>query len=84
LRVEVIKNLKGQPRKDIIILGSPTFAQSLMKLDLIVEYRLTIHPVVLGSGKKLFKDVPNKMGLTLIGFRLFDLGVVCLTYQRNR
>ncbi|WP_028778148.1 dihydrofolate reductase family protein [Shimazuella kribbensis] len=81
---EEVTNLKKQPGKNMIILGSPTLAQSLMQLDLIDEYRLTVNPVVLGSGKPLFKDVPNKMDLKLMDSRVFNSGVVGLTYLRDR
>jgi dihydrofolate reductase len=81
---EEIAALKKEPGKNMIILGSPTLAQSLMQLDLIDEYCLTVSPIVLGSGKPLFKNISNQMGLKLIDSRVFDSGVVALTYQRER
>jgi dihydrofolate reductase len=81
---EEITNLKKQSGKDMIILGSPALAQSLMKLDLIDEYRLTVNPVILGSEKPLFKDITKKMDLKLVDSRVFDSGVIGLTYQRNK
>ncbi|MXQ52900.1 dihydrofolate reductase family protein [Shimazuella alba] len=81
---EEIMKLKQQSGKDMIIIGSPVLAQSLMQLDLIDEYRLTVNPVILGSEKPLFKDIPHKMDLRLVDSRVFDSGVVGLTYQRNK
>jgi dihydrofolate reductase len=81
---EEITKLKQQLGKDMIILGSPALAQSLMQLDLIDEYRLTVNPVILGSEKPLFKDIPKKMDLRLVDSRVFDAGVLALTYQRDK
>src|SRR6266568_8982994 len=52
---EIIK-LKQQPGQEIQIEGSATLVQSLMGADLIDEYRLLVHPIIMGSGKRLFKD----------------------------
>jgi dihydrofolate reductase len=52
---EEISKLKQQPGKDLVIFGSPGLAQTFIQLDLIDEYRLTVNPVVLGSGIPLFK-----------------------------
>ena len=54
--IEEIRKLKQQPGGDIRILGSATLVQSLMQEGLIDEYRLMVHPLVLGRGKRLFSD----------------------------
>ena len=77
---EEIANLKRQPGGDIGITGSATLIQSLMQSDLIDEYRLLVHPVVVGSGKRLFRD-GNKAALKLIKTKMFSSGVVMLSYQ---
>jgi dihydrofolate reductase len=53
---EEISQLKQQPGKDMVILGSASIVQTFASLGLIDEYRLLVHPVVLGSGKPLFKN----------------------------
>jgi dihydrofolate reductase len=53
---EEISRLKEQPGKDISISGSPTLVRSLLEEDLLDELRLMVHPIVVGSGKRLFED----------------------------
>ncbi len=77
---EVLK-LKQQPGKDLVIFGSPGLARSLMQLGLIDAYRLTINPVILGSGIPLFADVEDKINLKLVNSRTFRSGVVALHYE---
>ncbi|SFD42935.1 dihydrofolate reductase family protein [Spirosoma endophyticum] len=52
--VDQITQLKQQPGKDLVIFGSPGLAKSFMNLGLIDEYKLTLHPVLLGAGIRLF------------------------------
>ena len=54
---------------------------TLMGHDLIDEYRIWIHPVVLGTGKRLFPDGGERKGLRLLGTTTFATGVTILTYQ---
>jgi dihydrofolate reductase len=53
---EEISRLKQLPGKDISISGSPTLVRSLLQDDLLDELRLMVHPIVVGSGKRLFED----------------------------
>jgi dihydrofolate reductase len=78
---EEVSKLKQQPGKDIAILGSGTLVQSLMRDDLLDELRLIIHPIVLGSGKRLFEDGGDRQALELVDSRTFSTGVVYLTYR---
>jgi class 3 adenylate cyclase/dihydrofolate reductase len=78
---EEIPKLKQQPGSDILIFGSADLVNSLMRHDLIDEYRLMVFPVVLGSGKRLFRDESDTTHLQLVGTRAFSSGVVLLTYQ---
>ncbi len=78
---EGITELKRRPGKDIAILGSGTLVQSLLQDDLLDEIRLIIHPIVLGSGKRLFKDEGNRKALELADSKTFATGVLYLTYR---
>ena len=79
-----ITKLKKQPGKDLVIYGSPGFARTLMQLDLIDEYRLTVNPVILGKGIPLFTTTSDMRRLKLLKSRTFNSGVVALFYQVQR
>lgn len=81
---EEIKRLKQQPGKDMVILGSPRLAHYLMQLDLIDEYKITVSPVLIGSGLPLFQGVQEKIKLKLIENKTFDSGAIGLAYQTVR
>ena len=76
-----VKKIKKSPGRDIVIYGSGTIVQQLATAGLIDEYRIMVNPVVLGSGKPLFKDV-SILNLKLIDTRVFRSGNVLLNYQR--
>ena len=79
VRTEVAQ-LRRQPGKPILVQGSSGLAHTLTEHGLIDEYRLWIHPVVLGRGKKLFRDGGPKLDLRLIATRTSPTGLVMLTY----
>jgi dihydrofolate reductase len=81
---EEIAKLKQQPGKDIGITGSATLVQSLLQEDLLDELGLMIHPVVVGTGRRLFEEGGGQKGLKLVDSRTFSTGVVYLTYQPAR
>jgi dihydrofolate reductase len=81
---EEIAKLKQQPGKDIGITGSATLVQSLLQDDLLDELGLLVHPIVVGSGKRLFEDGGDQKALKLVDSRVFSTGVVYLTYQPDR
>lgn len=78
---EEVPKLKRQPGGDIMVHGSADLVNSLMKHDLIDEYRLMVFPVILGSGKRLFRDETDTSHLQLVDTRAFSSGVVLLSYQ---
>src|SRR5712691_3541317 len=78
---EAVARLKEQPGKDLHILGSGALAQSLMRRNLIDEYLLTIHPLVLGSGRRLFTGGGGFAALRLVDTKTTTTGVVIATYQ---
>ncbi len=77
---EEVSKLKQQPGQDILVAGSGELVQTLMQHDLIDEYRLLVYPVVLGSGRRLFRD-GSKATLKLVETKTFSSGVVLLRYQ---
>jgi dihydrofolate reductase len=81
LKPEEIIKLKEQEGKDIAIFGSGTIVQQLTNLGLIDEYRLVVNPLILGSGRLLFKDVKNKVNLKLLNTKVFNNGNVLLCYE---
>jgi dihydrofolate reductase len=83
LREEVIR-LKGQPGKNIAVLGSGNLVQSLIEHDLVDEYSLSVFPIVLGTGKRLFKDSDQPRRLRLIDSKATGTGGLILTYQPAR
>jgi len=78
---EEIQELKAQPGGDLV-LGGADLAAAFMRHDLIDEYRLYVHPIVLGQGKPLFQPSDTKINLRLAESRTFGNGVVLLRYQR--
>ncbi len=78
---EEISRLKEQPGKDISISGSPTLIRSLLQDGLLDELRLMLHPIVVGSGKRLFEDGGDQKALELLDSETFSTGVLYLTYQ---
>jgi dihydrofolate reductase len=80
--VEEIQKVKQQPGKNVIVVGGATVAQTLAKLSLIDEYLIVIHPVILGRGKLLLKDLNVRQNLKLMGTKTFNSGAVELNYSR--
>jgi dihydrofolate reductase len=78
---EEVNALKQQSGQTMMILGSPRLIHSFLPLGLIDEYRLFLHPVVLGGGIPLFKDLKKMMNLNLVESQTFGNGVVHLRYQ---
>lgn len=76
-----IAELKRRQGKDVTILGSAALVRSLLGDGLIDELRLMVHPIVLGSGRRLFEDGDDRKGLELVESRTFGTGVVCLAYR---
>ncbi|MEO7191637.1 MAG: dihydrofolate reductase family protein [Vicinamibacterales bacterium] len=82
LREEIAK-LKGESGKDIVAYGGASFAQSLIELDVVDDYRFLIHPVVLGSGLPVFTKAKKLMELELVEERRFPKGAVAHVYNRR-
>ncbi len=79
---EEVAKLKQQPGSgNLAVVGSGKLAQTLMQHNLVDEYELWVHPVVLGSGKHLFGDGIPKTALRLVDTKTTGSGVVILTYR---
>lgn len=80
--VPEIKKLKQQDGPELQVHGSSNLIQTLLKHDLIDEFRLKIFPVTLGTGKRLFGNGTIPEGLKLIDSRTSTTGVIVATYER--
>ena len=78
---EEVAKLKEQPGRDILVVGSSGLAQTLMQTNLVDEYRLWLHPIILGSGKRLFRDGGPTTTLRLVDTKTLSSGLVILTYE---
>jgi dihydrofolate reductase len=78
---EAVATLKEEPGKDLVVLGSGELVQSLMRRNLVDEFVLLIHPLVLGSGRRLFPNGGASTALRLIDSKTTTTGVVIATYQ---
>ena len=78
---EAVAGLREEPGGDIVVLGSGDLAQSLIRHNLVDEYTLLIHPLVLGSGRRLFTEGIAVSALRLTGSVTTTTGVVIATYQ---
>jgi dihydrofolate reductase len=76
-----IARLKAQQGKDILAHGGAGFARSLIAANLIDEYRLVTHPVVVGRGLPIFSDIAAPRDLTLVGSRSFPKGAIANIYR---
>ena len=79
--IEEVQKLKQQPGKNMYLVGGASLAQTFTKLDLIDEYRIIVHPVILGDGKPLLRDVNVRRNLKLIDTKTYHSGAVGLNYQ---
>jgi dihydrofolate reductase len=77
-----VRDLKEQPGGDLVLSGAD-LAAAFLRHDLIDEYRLYVHPVVIGRGKPLFPRSDVKIDLRLAETRAFGNGVVLLHYRRH-
>jgi dihydrofolate reductase len=78
---EEIAKLKRQQGKDITVLGSGELVRSLLRDGLLDELRFMVHPVILGSGRRLFEERGDRKALEFVDSRTFGTGVVSLAYR---
>jgi len=78
---EAVAALKAQPGKDLVVMGSLQLVQTLRKHNLVDEYVLLIHPLVLGAGIRLFPDGAAFAALRLVDAKPTTTGVIVATYR---
>jgi dihydrofolate reductase len=76
-----VRRLKEEPGRDLGVIGSGELVQALMRQGLVDEYRLMIHPLVLGSGSRLFRNGNERRPLTLVDSTTTTTGVLLATYR---
>jgi dihydrofolate reductase len=77
---ERVLEIKQQPGKHIWLYGGASIVTTLLNLDLIDEYRLAVHPVIIGKGKPLFQNIEQRHTLELIEAKGYKSGVTLMTY----
>lgn len=80
--ISAVNKIKSQCNKDIWLYGGAGIITSFIEHNLIDEYRLSVHPVVLGKGKPLFENVQDRLNLTLKQTNIYKSGVVQLIYSK--
>lgn len=79
-----VRGLKDRFGQDILVAGSADLVRTLMHHKLVDEYRLMVHPIVVGRGKRLFGEGVGMSGLALVGTQTLGSGVVVLSYRPVR
>ena len=82
---EAVRRLKTQPGKDIVKYGTGSFDRTLIEHGLIDEFHLSIFPLIVGTGRRLFEEIGGSVPkLKLTETKALDSGVVVLTYVPQR
>jgi dihydrofolate reductase len=81
---EGVAKLKQQPGQDLLMYGCHDLMHTLLEHDLIDEYRILLHPVLLGRGRSFLKDGAERVKLDLVDATVIPAGVAILTYQPAR
>jgi dihydrofolate reductase len=81
---KAVAELKEQPGKDLVVLGSGELVQTLMENDLVDRYGLMFNPIILGGGKRLFRDGSAKRELRLVDSKTSETGILITTYEPVR
>lgn len=79
-----VAEIKKQDGKDIWLYGGANLIKTFIDLDLIDVYKISVHPLALGSGKPLFENLKKRIELELIDTRVFKSGVIELSYEPKR
>jgi len=79
--IDEARRIKNQPGKDIWLFGGASLTDSLMKEGLVDELWMSVHPILLGSGKSLFREQKMRTSLTLLESKTYSTGLVSLRYK---
>jgi dihydrofolate reductase len=79
-----VSKLKQELNGEIVVLGSPQLARTVIEHDLVDELRLMIYPVVLGAGARLFGETSDKKPMRLVDTQTVGDGIAILTYEPVR
>ena len=82
--VDEVAKLKQELDGEIVVLGSPRLARTLIEHDLVDELRLMVYPVVLGAGARLFGETSDKKPMRLVDTKTVGDGIAILTYEPVR
>jgi len=82
--VEEVNRIKNQSGKNIWLFGGGSLITHFVNHNLIDEYRLALHPVILGGGKPLFQNIQDRVNLELIDFKGSKSGVTSLYYRPKK
>ncbi|HEY4288547.1 MAG TPA: dihydrofolate reductase family protein [Puia sp.] len=75
------RRIKNQPGKDIWLFGGASLYNSLMKEGLVDELWMSVHPILLGSGKRLFQEQDSRIRLRLLESKTYETGLVSIRYS---
>ena len=81
--VEEVNKLKKKPGRDIWLYGGSSLITTFINLGLVEEFRLSVHPIILGEGKPLFIDINKRINLKIVETKKFSSVVVLLIYRLN-
>lgn len=79
-----VLEIKQQPGKNIWLYGGAKVITTFLNLDLIDEYRLAVHPVILGNGKPLFQNIKERHKLELVEIKTYKTGVTLQRFKTKR
>lgn len=79
-----VNSLKSRDVGNIVVLGSGTLVQELIARDLVDGYRLYVHPVLVGTGRHLFRELEQPVRLRLVDYQAAEGGALVLNYSRVR
>lgn len=79
--IEEIRSIKERSGKDIWLFGGASLTDALLKEGLVDELWLSVHPIILGAGKPLFRPQDNRTPLTLLDSKTYNTGLVSLWYK---
>ena len=80
--VSEVKAIKNTPGKDIWLFGGASLSTTFINEDLVDEFWLAVHPIILGGGKPLFQNINGRKNLKLVDQKTYSTGLVSLFYER--